>query len=61
VDNNDERIAILNYNLTSWNTTSIDLLVTWKNPYNLSLHGLAYADDLKVYFEIPQLFISAVT
>lgn len=58
VDNNADRVAILNYNLTYWNSTKIKLLVTWKNPYKLSLSGTPYADKLKVGFILPELFVS---
>ena len=58
VDNNADRVAILDYNLTYWNSTKIKLLVTWKNPYKLSLSGTPYADKLKVGFLLPELFVS---
>lgn len=47
-DDDDERTAILEYNLTYWNTSTIKLQVTWKNPYRLSKSGLIYADMLKI-------------
>ncbi len=56
--NNDNRVAIVDYNLTYWNSTKIKLQVTWKNPYLISLSGLAYADILKVNFDLPELFIA---
>ena len=53
VDSNEERVTIVSYNLTKWNSTKIDLQVTWKTPYELSRSGLAYADILKISFDIP--------
>jgi hypothetical protein len=32
--------------------------VTWKNPYQLSRNGLLYADELKIAFHYPELFLS---
>jgi hypothetical protein len=57
-EDDDERTAIVEYNLTYWNKSTIKLQVTWKNPYRLSKSGLMYADMLKIKFDLPELFIS---
>jgi hypothetical protein len=58
VVDNDERVAIVEYNLTDWYNSTIKLQVRWKNPYQLSRNGLLYADELKIAFDFPELFVS---
>lgn len=58
VMDNDERTAIVEFNLTDWYNSTIKLQVTWKNPYQLSRNGLLYADVLKIAFDFTELFVS---
>ena len=55
--NDEERIALIQYNLTYWDQREIKILLDFKNPDQLSVNTITYQDKLYVRFILPEIVI----
>lgn len=56
----EDRVALISYNLTYWHKSEIKFVLEFKNPSLISLNTITYQDELHIQFILAWIIIDEV-